>query len=229
MPEFDRVVLGPLPQHSKSVLYRFIQPFSFNVLGSLDVVLAIEEIAPVARHPLPLRDGWLAICEASDRARNVPCHNPSINGEPERHSARYWPTCQGLPGRKDRILPKTSGPRATLPSDRYEMMVRAVTDYAIYMLDLDGNIVSWNAGAERLKGYAETEIVGQHFSNFFTPEERAAGKPATALKTVAKQVDGRIRGGASGRTAPASGRWPFSTRSAIPMASSLALPRSPGT
>ncbi len=73
-----------------------------------------------------------------------------------------------------------------MPSDRYEMLVRAVTDYAIYMLDLDGNIVSWNAGAERLKGYAETEIVGQHFSNFFTPEERAAGKPATALKTVAE-------------------------------------------
>jgi PAS domain S-box-containing protein len=68
---------------------------------------------------------------------------------------------------------------------RYEMLVRAVTDYAIYMLDLDGTVVSWNAGAERLKGYAETEIVGQHFSNFFTPEERAAGKPAAALETAA--------------------------------------------
>ena len=66
------------------------------------------------------------------------------------------------------------------------MLVRAVTDYAIYMLDLDGTVLSWNAGAERLKGYTETEIVGQHFSNFFTPEERAAGKPASALKTAAE-------------------------------------------
>lgn len=76
--------------------------------------------------------------------------------------------------------------RATVSSARYEMLVRAVTDYAIYMLELDGTVISWNAGAERLKGYAEAEIVGQHFSNFFTPEERAAGKPATALKTAAE-------------------------------------------
>ncbi|MBV9824723.1 MAG: PAS domain S-box protein [Alphaproteobacteria bacterium] len=54
------------------------------------------------------------------------------------------------------------------------------------MLDLDGMVLSWNAGAERLKGYAETEIVGQHFSKFFTPEARDAGKPAQALKTAAE-------------------------------------------
>ena len=64
------------------------------------------------------------------------------------------------------------------------MLVRAVTDYAIYMLDANGTVISWNAGAERLKGYTEAEIVGQHFSRFFTPEERAAGKPARALKTA---------------------------------------------
>jgi PAS domain S-box-containing protein len=66
------------------------------------------------------------------------------------------------------------------------MLVRAITDYAIYMLDLDGIIITWNAGAERLKGYVEREIVGQHFSNFFTSEDRDAGKPATALKTAAE-------------------------------------------
>ena len=71
-------------------------------------------------------------------------------------------------------------------SARYEMLVQAITDYAIYMLDLDGIVLSWNAGAERLKGYAETEIVGQHFSNFFTPEERATGRPEAALKTAAE-------------------------------------------
>jgi PAS domain S-box-containing protein len=66
------------------------------------------------------------------------------------------------------------------------MLVRAVTDYAIYMLDLDGTVLSWNAGAERLKGYAESEILGQHFSKFFTPEERDVGKPAAAMKTAAE-------------------------------------------
>ena len=76
--------------------------------------------------------------------------------------------------------------RRTVTADRYELLVRAVTDYAIYMLDLDGMVLSWNAGAERLKGYAETEIVGQHFSKFFTPEARDAGKPAQALKTAAE-------------------------------------------
>jgi len=54
------------------------------------------------------------------------------------------------------------------------------------MLDLDGNIASWNAGAERLKGYTEEEIIGQHFVRFFTPEDRAANKPATALKIAAE-------------------------------------------
>lgn len=91
--------------------------------------------------------------------------------------------------RERRILPKASETQTTrqrVSSDRYEMLVRAVTDYAIYMLDLDGNIVTWNAGAERLKGYAETEIIGQHFSNFFTSEDRAAGKPAAALRTAAE-------------------------------------------
>jgi PAS domain S-box-containing protein len=86
-------------------------------------------------------------------------------------------------------LAKASGGRTARPrvgSARFEMLVRAITDYAIYMLDLDGNVLSWNAGAERLKGYAETEIVGQHFSIFFTPEERDAGKPRAALKTAAE-------------------------------------------
>jgi len=66
------------------------------------------------------------------------------------------------------------------------MLVRAVTAYAIYMLAADGKVLSWNAGAERLKGYTEPEIIGQHFSTFFAAEDRAAGKPAAALKTAAE-------------------------------------------
>jgi len=69
---------------------------------------------------------------------------------------------------------------------QFEQLVRAVTDYAIYMLDPTGIVASWNAGAEHVKGYLETEIVGQHFSRFFTPEDQAAGKPQRALDTARK-------------------------------------------
>ncbi|HEX8514168.1 MAG TPA: ATP-binding protein, partial [Allosphingosinicella sp.] len=55
------------------------------------------------------------------------------------------------------------------------------TDYAIYMLDPTGQISSWNAGAQRFKGYDADEIIGEHFSRFYTEEDRAAGIPATAL------------------------------------------------
>lgn len=68
--------------------------------------------------------------------------------------------------------------------ERFRLLVQGVTDYAIYMLDPDGLITSWNAGAERFKGYAADEIIGQHFSRFYTPEEAAAGAPRKALATA---------------------------------------------
>ncbi len=51
------------------------------------------------------------------------------------------------------------------------MLVEGVTDYAIYMLDPSGRVVNWNPGAERIKGYSRDEIIGQHFSTFYTPED----------------------------------------------------------
>ncbi len=75
---------------------------------------------------------------------------------------------------------------------RYRLLVNAVTDYAIYMLDPDGRITSWNPGARRLKGYEEGEILGEHFSRFYIEEDRAAGLPERALAAAAK--DGRFEG-----------------------------------
>ena len=72
---------------------------------------------------------------------------------------------------------------------RFRLLVQGVTDYAIYMLDPDGHVTNWNVGANRIKGYSEQEIVGQHFSIFYTPEDRDAGLPAQALATAAR--DGR--------------------------------------
>ncbi|WP_254621267.1 hybrid sensor histidine kinase/response regulator [Stutzerimonas stutzeri] len=76
--------------------------------------------------------------------------------------------------------------------DRYRLLIDSITDYAIYMLDADGRIASWNAGARRFKGYAETEILGQHFSRFYTEEDRAAGMPQKTLDTAV--AEGRFEG-----------------------------------
>jgi PAS domain S-box-containing protein len=70
---------------------------------------------------------------------------------------------------------------------RYRILVDAITDYAIYMLDPTGRVTSWNTGAQRFKGYAAAEIIGANFSRFYTPEDRATGLPARALKIAAEQ------------------------------------------
>ena len=67
---------------------------------------------------------------------------------------------------------------------RYRLLIEAVTDYAIYMLDASGIVTSWNPGAQRFKGYAPSEIIGQHFSRFYTEEDRKQGIPALALETA---------------------------------------------
>lgn len=67
---------------------------------------------------------------------------------------------------------------------RFQMLVEKVTDYAIYMLNVDGTVATWNAGARRFKGYSDQEIIGQHFSRFYTAEDQAVGLPARALQTA---------------------------------------------
>ena len=69
-------------------------------------------------------------------------------------------------------------------SSRADLLIQSVTDYAIYMLDPTGVVSSWNAGAERLKGYRFEEIVGEHFSRFYTPEDVAQGLPERVLETA---------------------------------------------
>jgi PAS domain S-box-containing protein len=71
--------------------------------------------------------------------------------------------------------------------ERFRLLVEAVTDYAIYMLDPNGYVASWNAGAERAKGYSREEILGEHFSIFYTEEDRRAGLPAHALSRAAAE------------------------------------------
>jgi PAS domain S-box-containing protein len=68
--------------------------------------------------------------------------------------------------------------------ERYRVLVETVQDYAIFRLDPDGTVASWNSGAERIKGYRADEIVGRHFSAFYPPEDIAAGKPEALLQAA---------------------------------------------
>ena len=73
------------------------------------------------------------------------------------------------------------------PVDPEHLLLSGVTDYAIYMLDPSGVILSWNTGGERIKGYSDAEVLGEHFSKFYTAEDRAAGEPDRALATAARE------------------------------------------
>ena len=79
-----------------------------------------------------------------------------------------------------------------LTDDPFKLLIQSIVDYAIYMLDPEGNVTSWNAGAERIKGFQAEEIVGQHFSTFYTEEDRKAGVPARVLETARKE--GKFQG-----------------------------------
>jgi PAS domain S-box-containing protein len=83
--------------------------------------------------------------------------------------------------------------RATDPSDaQFRVLVSSLTDHAVYLLDPAGCVASWNAGAERIKGYRAAEVLGRNFSLFYPPQERAAGAPERALAAAAR--DGRFLG-----------------------------------
>jgi PAS domain S-box-containing protein len=82
------------------------------------------------------------------------------------------------------VLQIAEGP---VTAERYRLLVESVTDYAIYMLDPQGTVISWNPGARRFKGYEDHEIIGQHFSRFYTDEDRAAGLPERALRQAAEE------------------------------------------
>lgn len=83
-----------------------------------------------------------------------------------------------------------SGDRLASGNDQtnaYEQLVQAVVDYAIYRLDPTGCVVSWNNGAQRIKGYAADEVIGQHFSVFFTEQDRAQGRPDMLLQRALRE------------------------------------------
>ncbi len=117
-----------------------------------------------------------------------------------RDDSRFWSTVRigairdgaGMPTGFALLIqsePQLQGAeRAVSDSERrFQLLVNGVVDYAIYMLDPDGIISNWNTGAERIKGYSARDVLGRHFSCFYTPEDRAAGLPARALAIAARE------------------------------------------
>jgi len=86
---------------------------------------------------------------------------------------------------------KAADARLLESEERFQLMVRNVSEYAIFMLDAEGRVISWNAGAEHIKGYRADEVIGRHFSRFYPDEDARAGKPQNALASAA--AEGRYR------------------------------------
>src|SRR6185295_3605167 len=99
-------------------------------------------------------------------------------------SARHRPR-----PRRPRPFPAPPGaPTATRDTDeRFRILVESVKDYAIFMLDPSGHVATWNAGAERIKGYRAHEIIGKHFSIFYPREDVDAGKCDHELEVAARE------------------------------------------
>jgi PAS domain S-box-containing protein len=103
-------------------------------------------------------------------------------------AATYYDKRIGGSMAQDRPKPPDTNALELLDSERrFRLLVEAVIDYAIYMLDPTGIVVNWNTGAERIKGYTADEIVGKSFETFYTPEDRATGRPARALETALRE------------------------------------------
>jgi PAS domain S-box-containing protein len=146
---------------------------------------------------------------SEDKAADAPSQllaRASLTGRSEqegwllrRDGSRFWATSVIQPVRDSRgrtvgfakisrdMTERREGQHALFESERkFRLLVQAVKDCAIYMLDPSGMIVNWNSGAERLKGYSAAEIVGQHFSKFYTREDRMAGLPSRVLELAAR-------------------------------------------
>jgi PAS domain S-box-containing protein len=112
-----------------------------------------------------------------------------VTDRPPKKSGPPTPAADRL-SHVDPLDRRRSARRSSEPDSLYRVLVEAVRDYAIFALDATGHILSWNAGAERLKGYTPDEIIGRHFSTFYQPDDVAADRPGRLLAAAARE--GRV-------------------------------------
>jgi PAS domain S-box-containing protein len=89
--------------------------------------------------------------------------------------------------RRDIVARRRTAEALRVAEERFRLLIDSVRDYAIFMLDVDGKVASWNGGAQRINGYSSEEVIGRHFSCFYTPEDLQNGKPARELKIATEQ------------------------------------------
>src|SRR5215207_6856984 len=129
-----------------------------------------------------MASGSTAISRGEHRIWNMAAFSTNLA---RRHRRRA--VCDGVIGTaigrvsmNDQVSNPGSGEK------RFQLLVDAIAGYAIFMIDPDGIVISWNAGAQRIKGYSRDEVLGRHFSMFFTPEDQATGRPARGLERATR-------------------------------------------
>ena len=151
-----------------------------DVRGRLSVPVAIH-----GRPPL----GHIVLEHA--QADPLPAHAVAIAALLASHLARVTGSARAAPPTlptdvrevvERRVVERTNELRRN--ELQLERLISGIADYAIFLLDADGLVQTWNTGAERSTGYAAAEVIGKHFSRFYTPEDRAAGAPAHSLATA---------------------------------------------
>src|ERR1700744_2837120 len=153
----------------------------------------METFTPGARFPgsaVPVpdgatRSGWQSLlgfehCARGEQRRRI-CLSAFCFLEPTR-----IPVCWDCLGTLHPLKKLQSNLDGVADVRRLQLLIDAIVDYAIFMIDIDGTVRSWNSGAERLKGYSASEIIGKSFSSFYLPEDRERGLPKVALKTAAE-------------------------------------------
>jgi PAS domain S-box-containing protein len=136
---------------------------------------------PILPYPTPLHDAAGNLVGAVNMLVDV-----SDRKRAEQALRRLNAMLQQNVEERDQELEETSTKLHETERD-FRLLVQSVSDYAIFMLDRDGFVMNWNVGAERIKGYKADEIIGRHFSCFYTEKDRANGLPQQALATAARE------------------------------------------